>query len=45
MEAAEVADAHRLAGGMVLMALAVLLLLYRLNGRAGRAALPDRGRP
>ena len=45
VEAAEFADAHRLAGGMVLMALAVLLLLYRLNGRAGRAGLPDRGRP
>ena len=42
VEAAEFADAHRLAGGMVLMALAVLLLLYRLNGRA---APPDRGRP
>ena len=45
VEAAEFADAHRLAGGMVVMALAVLLLLYRLNGRVGSAGLPDRGRP
>ena len=45
VEAAEFADAHRLAGGMVLMALAVLLLLYRLNGRVGSAGLPNRGQP
>ena len=45
VEAAEFADAHRLAGGMVLMALAVLLLLYRLNGRTGSAAATGRGRP
>ena len=45
VEAAEFADAHRLAGGMVLMALAVLLLLDQLNGRAGTAAPPEQHRP
>ena len=37
VEAAEFADAHRLAAGMVGFALAVLLLLYRLNRRPAGA--------
>ena len=45
VEAGELADAHRLAGGMVVMALAVLLLLYRLNHRAGAALQARQARP
>ena len=45
VEAGELADAHRLAGGMVVMALAVLLLLYRLNRRAGSTRQPTQARP
>ena len=37
VEAAEFADAHRLAAGMAVFALAVLLLLYRLNRRPAGA--------
>ena len=37
VEAGELASAHRLAGGLVLMALLVLALLYRWQGRQGGA--------
>ena len=45
VEAGDLASAHRLAAGMVLMALAVLWLLYRWQGRTGNALPARAGTP
>ena len=42
VEAGELAQAHRLAGGLVLMSMAVLLLMYRAQHRASTLAAPQR---
>ena len=42
VEAGELAQAHRLAGGLVLFSMAVLLLMYRAQRRSSALAAPQR---
>ena len=45
VEATEFAQAHRLAGGMVVFAMVVLMTLHWVNRHAARSARPQAGAP